>query len=45
MVHKGRIVASGSVEEFRENQNPLVRDFVTGQAPEDEDMAALMARS
>ena len=45
MVHKGRIVASGTVEDFRNTQNPLVHNFVTGQAPEDEDMAALMARS
>lgn len=45
MVHKGRIVASGSVEDFRNTDNPMVHNFVTGQAPEDEDMAALMARS
>jgi phospholipid/cholesterol/gamma-HCH transport system ATP-binding protein len=45
MVHKGRIVASGSVDDFRNTKNPLVHNFVTGQAPEDEDMAALMARS
>ena len=45
MVHKGRIVATGTVEEFQNTNNPLVHNFVTGQAPEDEDMAALMARS
>ncbi len=45
MVYKGQIVASGSVEEFRNSNNPLVHNFITGHAPEDEDMVALMARS
>jgi phospholipid/cholesterol/gamma-HCH transport system ATP-binding protein len=44
MVHKGRIVASGTPEDFRHSQNPLVRNFIEGNAPEDEDMAALVAR-
>jgi phospholipid/cholesterol/gamma-HCH transport system ATP-binding protein len=45
MVYKGQIVASGTVEEFQNSNNPLVHNFISGHAPEDEDMAALMARS
>lgn len=45
MVYKGRIVATGSTEEFRNSNDPLVHNFITGHAPVDEDMAALMARS
>jgi phospholipid/cholesterol/gamma-HCH transport system ATP-binding protein len=43
MVHKGRIIAVGTPEEFRSSTNPLVRNFIEGNAPEDEDMAALVA--
>ncbi len=45
MVYKGRIVASGTVDEFRNSNNPLVHNFVKGHAPVDEDMASLMART
>ena len=44
MVHKGRIIASGTPDDFRNTDNPLVRNFIEGNAPEDEDMAALVAR-
>jgi phospholipid/cholesterol/gamma-HCH transport system ATP-binding protein len=44
MVHKGRIIANGTPEDFRTSTNPLVRNFIEGNAPEDEDMAALVAR-
>jgi len=44
MVHKGRIVAAGTPDDFRHSTNPLVRNFIEGNAPEDEDMAALVAR-
>ena len=44
MVHKGRIIAQGTPEDFRSSTNPLVRNFIEGNAPEDEDMAALVAR-
>ncbi len=44
MVHKGRIIASGTPDEFRVSTNPLVRNFIEGVAPEDEDMAALVAQ-
>jgi phospholipid/cholesterol/gamma-HCH transport system ATP-binding protein len=44
MVHKGRIIATGTADDFRASDNPLVRNFIEGNAPEDEDMAALVAR-
>jgi len=43
MVHKGRIIATGTADDFRASDNPLVRNFIEGNAPEDEDMAALVA--
>lgn len=43
MVHKGRIIATGTADDFRTSDNPLVRNFIEGNAPEDEDMAALVA--
>jgi phospholipid/cholesterol/gamma-HCH transport system ATP-binding protein len=43
MVHKGRIIATGTADDFRRSDNPLVRNFIEGNAPEDEDMAALVA--
>ncbi len=45
MVHKGRIIAQGTPDDFRTSTNPLVRNFIEGNAPEDEDMAALVARN
>lgn len=44
MVHKGRIIEEGSPERFRQSTNPYVYDFINGNAPEDDDMAALKAR-
>lgn len=34
MIHKGRVVASGTVEEIRTSQDKHVRDFIEGHAPE-----------
>lgn len=45
MVHKGRVIATGTPDEFRASRDPTVRNFIEGNAPEDEDMAALLARS
>ncbi len=45
MVHKGRIIESGTPDQFRHSTNPLVRNFIEGNAPEDEDMASLVARN
>jgi phospholipid/cholesterol/gamma-HCH transport system ATP-binding protein len=44
MVYKGQIIASGEPEAFRQSPNPIVRNFIEGVAPEDEDMAALVER-
>lgn len=45
MVHKGRIIATGTPATFRASNDPIVRNFIEGSAPEDEDMAALLAGS
>jgi phospholipid/cholesterol/gamma-HCH transport system ATP-binding protein len=42
---KGRVVKVGSKEEFKNTNNQYVRDFIEGRAPEDEDVAALLASS
>ena len=44
-VAKGKVIYSGTPEEFHATKNPVVRDFIEGNAPEDEDMLALMSRS
>jgi phospholipid/cholesterol/gamma-HCH transport system ATP-binding protein len=45
MIGKGRILLVGSKEDFRNTRNPAVRDFIEGNAPETEDVAALLASS
>ncbi len=42
---KGRVVKIGSKDEFKNTNNQYVRDFIEGRAPEDEDVAALLASS
>ncbi len=42
MVHKGFIIASGTVEEMKRNPDRRVRDFIDGRAPEDDDVATLL---
>ena len=42
MVHKGFIIASGTVDEIKQVQDPRVRDFIEGHAPEDDDVATLL---
>jgi phospholipid/cholesterol/gamma-HCH transport system ATP-binding protein len=42
MVHKGYIIASGTVEEIKRVTDPRVRDFIQGHAPEDDDVATLL---
>ena len=44
MVYKGRIVASGTPDEFKTTNNPLVRNFIEGNAPEGDNIEALVAR-
>jgi phospholipid/cholesterol/gamma-HCH transport system ATP-binding protein len=45
MIAKGRVVMTGSKDEMRNAQNPLVRDFIEGRAPESEDVASLLSSS
>ena len=42
MVSGGRIIRSAPTEEFRETQDPRVRDFIEGVAPVDEDVETLL---
>ncbi len=42
MVHGGRIIAQGSVQQFRESTDPRVSDFIQGRAPEKEDVETLL---
>jgi phospholipid/cholesterol/gamma-HCH transport system ATP-binding protein len=42
MVHGGRIINEGTVEEFKNCPDPRVRDFVQGQAPPNEDVETLL---
>jgi phospholipid/cholesterol/gamma-HCH transport system ATP-binding protein len=42
MVHKGKILASGSIAEVQQSENPTVQDFIRGRAPEDEDVETLL---
>jgi phospholipid/cholesterol/gamma-HCH transport system ATP-binding protein len=45
MIGKGRILLVGSKEDFRNTDNPTVRNFIEGHAPETEDVASLLATS
>jgi phospholipid/cholesterol/gamma-HCH transport system ATP-binding protein len=42
MVHGGRIIAVGSVDEFRGSTDPRVSDFIQGRAPVKEDVETLL---
>ncbi len=42
MVHGGKVIYSGSVDEFRDADDPRVRDFVDGRAPVQEDVQTLL---
>jgi phospholipid/cholesterol/gamma-HCH transport system ATP-binding protein len=42
MVHKGFIIASGTVEEIKRVTDPRVKDFIDGRAPEEDDVATLL---
>jgi phospholipid/cholesterol/gamma-HCH transport system ATP-binding protein len=42
MVHKGFIIASGTVDEIKRVEDPRVRDFIEGRAPADDDVATLL---
>jgi phospholipid/cholesterol/gamma-HCH transport system ATP-binding protein len=42
MVHSGRIIHAGTVEEFRACEDPRVADFIVGRAPVREDVETLL---
>ncbi|MBN2193802.1 MAG: ABC transporter ATP-binding protein [Polyangiaceae bacterium] len=42
MVHSGRIIAHGTVDEFRSSPDPRVTNFVEGIAPAQEDVETLL---
>ena len=42
MVHTGRIIMVGTVEEFRGSSDPRVADFIEGRAPVKESVEALL---
>ncbi len=42
MIHKGRVLLTGTKDEFRHTQNVYVKDFIEGHAPENEDVEALL---
>lgn len=43
MVHSGRIICHGTVDEFRGSKDPRVIDFIEGHAPVKEDVETLLA--
>jgi phospholipid/cholesterol/gamma-HCH transport system ATP-binding protein len=45
MIGKGRLLMQGTPDDFRRTQNPYVRDFIDGKAPEVEDVAVLLSSS
>lgn len=42
MVHSGRIIFQGTADEFRQCQEPRVKDFIEGRAPMQEDVETLL---
>lgn len=45
MIHKGKASLTGTCEEFRHTDDPHVRSFIEGRAPDSEDVATLLASS
>jgi len=43
MVHSGRIISVGSVEEFQAEKDPRVADFIAGRAPVKESVETLLS--
>jgi phospholipid/cholesterol/gamma-HCH transport system ATP-binding protein len=42
MVHSGRIICQGNVDDFRASRDPRVADFIEGRAPVKEDVETLL---
>jgi phospholipid/cholesterol/gamma-HCH transport system ATP-binding protein len=42
MVHSGRIICHGTVDQFRASRDPRVADFIEGRAPVKEDVETLL---
>jgi phospholipid/cholesterol/gamma-HCH transport system ATP-binding protein len=42
MIHRGRVIVHGSVEEFRRSTDQRVNDFIEGRAPVKEDVETLL---
>lgn len=42
MVHRGKIIAEGTAEQFKKVDNQRVADFIHGRAPMNEDVATLL---
>jgi phospholipid/cholesterol/gamma-HCH transport system ATP-binding protein len=42
MLHRGRVLLTGTKDEIRNTKNEYVRDFIEGRAPENEDVASLL---
>jgi phospholipid/cholesterol/gamma-HCH transport system ATP-binding protein len=42
MLHKGRVLLTGTKDEFKNTDNTYVRDFIEGRAPENEDVESLL---
>ncbi len=42
---RGRVLLEGTPDDFRRTQDPYVRDFIDGKAPEVEDVAVLLSSS
>jgi phospholipid/cholesterol/gamma-HCH transport system ATP-binding protein len=45
MLGRGRVILTGRPEVFKETQDPYVRDFIDGRAPETEDVESLLSSS
>lgn len=45
MLGKGRVMMQGTPDDFRRTQDPFVRDFIDGNAPEVEDVDVLLSTS
>jgi phospholipid/cholesterol/gamma-HCH transport system ATP-binding protein len=43
MVHSGRIICHGTVDQFRSSTDPRVSDFIEGRAPVKEDVETLLS--